>query len=477
MVVVIGAVIGGAGAFFSDTETSRGNNFTAGAIDLKVDNESYYNQNICTDVNPSPEVEDWQWQGNSPYPVSGTECTTSFGLSDLDDGLLFFNFTDMKPDDEGEDTISLHVNNNDAYLCLDMSLVTDDDISSNEPELDSGDDPEDLNDTWDGELGGLMKMVWWIDDGDNVLETGETLLSNGVQSILDFFGEDKTFSADLADSSTNVWTPNTPGPVTGGQTYYIAKAFCYGDMNLTPLAQDGVGTDGPLAPNRVGTGFTCDGKAFGNKSQTDGVTMDIAFSAVQARNNPNYTCDPEQRLATITVTKEIVNDNGGNNVVADYQLFIDDGVNTIPVTSGVPTVVPIGNYTVTETGIPGYQGSYTGPDCDVNGQVVLNQGDNKACTVVNDDIPPNITLFKNVTGTPPLASPTVFGLRIDGSIVPHNTSVPVTANAPHTINEDGRSGYSFVSITGDAECPAVLGGSVTLDEGEAIICTITNNKN
>jgi predicted ribosomally synthesized peptide with SipW-like signal peptide len=35
--------IGLTGAFFSDTETSTGNTFQAGAIDLKVDNTSYYN--------------------------------------------------------------------------------------------------------------------------------------------------------------------------------------------------------------------------------------------------------------------------------------------------------------------------------------------------------------------------------------------------------------------------------------------------
>ena len=44
MIVFVGAVvIGATGAFFSDTETSTGNTFTAGAIDLGVDNESYYN--------------------------------------------------------------------------------------------------------------------------------------------------------------------------------------------------------------------------------------------------------------------------------------------------------------------------------------------------------------------------------------------------------------------------------------------------
>ena len=42
-IVGAGAVIasGMTGAFFGDTETSVGNTFAAGAIDLKVDNESF----------------------------------------------------------------------------------------------------------------------------------------------------------------------------------------------------------------------------------------------------------------------------------------------------------------------------------------------------------------------------------------------------------------------------------------------------
>ena len=126
--------------------------------------------------------------------------------------------------------------------------------------------------------------------------------------------------------------------------------------------------------------------------------------------------------------------------------------------------------------------SFTGPDCNAVGQITLLENENKACTIVNDDLPPNITLKKIVTGTPPLASPTIFGLKIDGSLVLHNTSVAVTANASHAISEDGLAGYTFVGpITGTSNygklCPAVLGGSITLDEGEAIVCTLTNNKN
>lgn len=45
MIAFVGAlVVGATGAFFSDTETSTGNTFTAGAIDLQVANASYIDQ-------------------------------------------------------------------------------------------------------------------------------------------------------------------------------------------------------------------------------------------------------------------------------------------------------------------------------------------------------------------------------------------------------------------------------------------------
>jgi hypothetical protein len=65
---------------------------------------------------------------------------------------------------------------------------------------------------------------------------------------------------------------------------------------------------------------------------------------------------------------------------------------------------------------------------------------------------------------------------VDGVGVPSGASIAVTSNTPHTINETGKVGYTFVNITGDAQCPAVLGGTATLTEGQAITCTITNNK-
>src|SRR3989344_3207001 len=336
-IAAAGAVIatGATGAFFGDTETSTGNTFAAGAIDLQVDNDSYYNRNRCTYIQATT-TPGFYWQGSSPYPISGTPCTTRFGLSDLDNGLLFFNFTDLKPDDEGENS-----------------------------------------------------------------------LSSGVQTLFDL-ATATPFAVALADAQNNVWTPNTPGPIPANQTVYIGKAWCFGDLTLDPVSA-GQGQNPSVDP-----GVDCDGVSLGNITQTDGVTLDVAFRAVQARHNDNFLCDEGTRLANITVTKEITNNNGGNNVIPDFQLFIDNGITNTPVSSGVSIQVAPGNYTVTETGVSGYVASFNSlaDDCDANGQLTLVPGDNKTCVITNDDQPALITLIKSViNNSSGNAQPNQFGLR------------------------------------------------------------------
>jgi predicted ribosomally synthesized peptide with SipW-like signal peptide len=463
-----GALAGGTSAFFSDTETSTGNTFTAGAFDLKIDNESYYNRNKCTEVTAGV----WQWQGQAAFPVPGTPCETSFPASNLDEGKLFFNFTDIKPDDEGEDTISIHVEN-DAYMCMDLVLTSDDDKSSTEPELAAPDAQEDANNTWDGELADSLQFFWWADDGDNVYEEGENAISEGVQTLTDLATTSGSFTVTLADATGNVW--GGLNPIPGGQTVYIAKAWCFGTLTLNPV-ESGEGVN-----PQVASGVQCDGSALGNGTQTDSATLDIQFRAEQARNNRRFQCQDDDRpVGTLTIIKVVTNDNGGNNIVNDFQLFADNGVTEFPMTSSIPNNLLPGTYTVTETGVSGYVASFSG-DCDVNGQVTLAANENKVCTITNNDLPAVITLVKNVTGTPPLAGANTFGLSVDGFFINNNTSTSTASNVPHVLNEAGRVGYSFVSMSGVSSggksCPAVLGGSVTLDEGESIICTITNNKN
>src|SRR3989344_6901409 len=271
---MIGAVavlaIGATGAFFSDSETSTGNTFAAGAIDLGVDNTSYYNGQFNSGTS-------WQLS----YDMDN--CTVpNLETPDETDTLpcLFFNFKDLKPGDWGEDTISLHVNNNDSWLCADVTLTKDDDVSSTEPELDEpGEVAEDPLDNFDGELADNIKWYWWADDGDNVYEDDERLLGD---SSMTFPGQPGTYPVTLADSQYNIW--GATGPVKGGDTRFIGKAWCFGDsqFNSYPsLDQDA--QDVNTSP--IERPVTCDGSQKSNITQTDNMMADITFRAVQSRNN------------------------------------------------------------------------------------------------------------------------------------------------------------------------------------------------
>ena len=264
-ILILGVLVTGAlyvtNAFFSDTETSTGNTFAAGELDLEIDNTSYLN--------------------GSPYPG------TTWQLASLNDGngpahgsYLFFNFNDLKPDDEGEDTISLHVKN-DSYACMSITKTEDDDETCTEPE--QTDDPtcnEPDTDLLDGELGGLLHFIFWADDGDNVLEDDETIFRQGLAGTL-FDGA----IWPLADSLDNIWEPS-PGQMLANQTYYIGKAWCFGTLTTDPIAA------GQGVNPTVDSGVNCDGTTLNNASQTDKFMADIAFSAVQARHNGNFVCTP-----------------------------------------------------------------------------------------------------------------------------------------------------------------------------------------
>ena len=288
MIVFAGAVVaGGTGAFFSDTETSTGNVFTAGAIDLKVDSVGHVNGLVCHDGKWTPEsqvvwnsetkqnelvgdanvsaaVTAYNTANPANVPKAGADCASTWALTDL--GVqTFFNFTDVKPGDEGENTISLHIDNNDAWMCADVNITKNDDVSSTEPEMHAGDATNTASIT-DGELAQNLTFFAWADDGDNIWEENEPkLFTNTSGPASDVLGG-KTYA--IADSSTGL------GPIAALQTKYIGLAWC-------------AGTIVPTAPGNI----TCNGATMGNNAQTDTMEASITFRVEQARNNTNFRCD------------------------------------------------------------------------------------------------------------------------------------------------------------------------------------------
>jgi len=184
--VVAAIAIGGTIAYFSDTETSTGNTFTAGELDLIVD------------IN-----------GNDQNPLTQT----------------LFDLTDMKPGDKGEVTISLKVDDNPACGRVSIDLTEDKDNSCTEPEV--ADDPDQCTTPENlGELNDEVNFLIWKDNGDgengkcdNVMNYEETPLVSGPLTI------DVVYSiGDL--------------PVVEDKDCY-GVAYCFGAWNLGDMTCDG----------------------------------------------------------------------------------------------------------------------------------------------------------------------------------------------------------------------------------------------
>ena len=290
-----GLLAGGTGAYMTGIQTSTGNTFASGIIDLTVDNESYVTNGVGTLV---------------------FSTSTSWLPSSLA-GKYFFNFQDVKPGDIGEDTISLHIGTNDAWSCMKVSLTGTPENGRLDPEIKAGDTSGGSN---QGELQNVLQFAFWADDGDNVYEKGEKIYKEGrVKDI--FLGTWWT----LADAGENIWKSKIPGysgdssgnwsgknddyddghhqgnsngdPLRGKSTVYIGKVWCFGKLAAAPVKPDGLGktgtgiggsTNGPL--QRHATGFTCNGQPVGNVYQSDGIKVDVSFIAIQSRDNSSFKC-------------------------------------------------------------------------------------------------------------------------------------------------------------------------------------------
>lgn len=286
MVVFVGTIAASAtGAFFSDTETSTGNTFAAGDIDLQIDNESYVTSTSTGLLIASP--------------------ANSWAMSNLTNQ-LFFSFTDVKPGDIGEDTISVHAGSNSAWACMAAKITATPENTLVDPEVDAGDVGPALGNN--GELQNFLNFVFWNDDGDNVYEVGETQITQLTGPASGIFNG---VWLPLADASSST-------PIAGNTTRYIGKAWCFG--TLTP---SGIANDASTGPLVRGTGFTCDGSGNNNIAQTDGITVDVSFQAVQSRNNAQFLCsslpplvggeqpvDPNEinQADLATIISEVVND-------------------------------------------------------------------------------------------------------------------------------------------------------------------------
>lgn len=314
MITFAGALIVGAtGAFFSDTETSTGNTFAAGALDLKVDSEAHYNGSICKpNLVTTDNLNDYTWQGGNEYPV-GLPCVGTWAETDLGITHKFFDLSDIKPGDEGENTISLHVYNNDAWGRFLVNNVVDSDVSCTEPETEVGtQEPEctnvDAATTTPGELAESIVFNAWLDQGStpgfqNIGADGQPIDANGeldgVQKPDPTEG-DNLQQCNLQDEEDCpeplFWTGETvdevsEGPFNLSEILSAAHGLqgCQDlDGNTDYGICHGLAQDGRMVGSTTyyfGLGWSIPG-SVGNEAQTDSLVADLSFQVEQHRNNP-----------------------------------------------------------------------------------------------------------------------------------------------------------------------------------------------
>ncbi|MFO7793514.1 MAG: TasA family protein [Candidatus Nanohaloarchaea archaeon] len=186
--IIIGLVGIGLGsttmAMFNDTETSQGNQFTAGELDLKVDWEESYNG----------EHVETQNLTNDPGAI--------------------FDFEDLKPGDHGEATISLHLEDNPGWIWMNLNQTSNWDNACTEPERKAEGQCGS-----EGELDEELEFVIWADDGDNVLQDDENVIFEGTAQELE---EQSTAEGLLLDGDTST---NETEPFAGEETGYIGMKW------------------------------------------------------------------------------------------------------------------------------------------------------------------------------------------------------------------------------------------------------------
>lgn len=284
----IGAVavvaVAATGAFFSDTETSTGNTFTAGQLDLKIDSEAHYAGLVCTG-NPNTF-----WQDDPADPnlttrpdLVGDPCGGTWNERDLTNE-KFFNLTDIKPGDDGENTISLHVINNDAWgrLKIENDVDAENGCGGEEVAVDPncGTEAPPF-----GEMQNNMQFFIWLDEGG----------VNGFQCAGVVRCTADTTEGDNIQQGGEL-TLVTPGTLDeGGETLNIYTGLiaaytlnvCTGDGSSTADCP-GLTSDGHMVGSITyyfGLGWELP-DTVGNDVQTDSLTADLKFEVEQYRNNP-----------------------------------------------------------------------------------------------------------------------------------------------------------------------------------------------
>jgi predicted ribosomally synthesized peptide with SipW-like signal peptide len=279
----------GTSAYFSDQETFENNRLTAGELDLKVSWAEHYSDwsedeaAFARMADGELVVEDragfMDATLQEQFPDAETRSAIEAGdadpceaFADVPDDLEkpVIELGDVKPGDFGEVTFDFLLCDNPGYVWLNGELRDESENGLTEPEADDEDEIEGVV-----ELADEIRVTVWYDDGDNVLEDPETVVTdrefepNPISSAVAVSGDDRivaqgTLREVLAQLSTGEGVPLDAVP-TGDSP----ERDCFTD-----------------APTVHSLGFLWELPVdHANEIQSDSVTFDLGFYTEQCRHN------------------------------------------------------------------------------------------------------------------------------------------------------------------------------------------------
>ena len=177
-----------------------------------------------------------------------------------------------------------------------------------------------------------------------------------------------------------------------------------------------------------------------------------------------------QPMATLTLIKTVINDNGGTATTTTFQGRID-GTN-VP-WNAAQTLLP-GLHTASEVATSTYSASSWGGDCAADGTIILTPGDNKTCTITNDDQAGRLIVDKV---TVPSGSGAVFSLMATGtgSIMGGGSGTTTDAVSKEYTVSAGTYSVEEAALAGWVQASSTC-TNVVVGVGETKTCTITNHQ-
>lgn len=190
---------------------------------------------------------------------------------------------------------------------------------------------------------------------------------------------------------------------------------------------------------------------------------------VASGEGKTITCTNQQIQTSLTVIKNVINNNGSTRTPADFTIEVT-GTNVSDPSfpgSAIGTTVTLdpGSYSVGEAYQLGHQMSLS---ADCSGTIAL--GEHKTCTVTNDDKPATLIVRKIVVG---------------GDSTPDDFTFSYNQVGPVTFEADGQNDLSLnpgtytVTEFPDSAYATTYSTDCTngvVENGETITCTITNTR-